>query len=166
MIEGERKPMRGDIIYSRNATVGAAALVTTTARFCMGQDVCLIRSKVQVSKYVLYLFRSSALMEQVESLMIGSTFRRINVGQIKSFWVCVPPNREQRAIADYLDRETIRIDRMVAMVEEAIERLQEYRTALITAAVTGKIDVRNICHSGANRNPGVEEGDGYRPPPV
>ena len=142
MIEGERKPRLGDIIYSRNATVGAAALVTTTARFCMGQDVCLIRSKVQVPKYVLYLFRSAALTEQVESLMIGSTFRRINVGQIKSFWVCVPPKGEQRAIADYLDRETNKIDRMVAKVEEAIERLWEYRTALITAAVTGKIDVR------------------------
>ena len=53
-----------------------------------------------------------------------------------------PPLPEQHAIADYLDRETAKIDRMVAKVEAAIERLQEYRTALITAAVTGKIDVR------------------------
>ena len=42
----------------------------------------------------------------------------------------------------FLDRETAKIDGMVAKVETAIERLQEYRTALITAAVTGKIDVR------------------------
>jgi type I restriction enzyme S subunit len=55
-----------------------------------------------------------------------------------------PPLLEQRAIADYLDRETTKIDRMVEKVEAAIERLQEYRTALITAAVTGKIDVREI----------------------
>ena len=41
----------------------------------------------------------------------------------------------------FLDRETARIDSLVAKVEQAIERLQEYRTALITAAVTGKIDV-------------------------
>jgi type I restriction enzyme S subunit len=53
-----------------------------------------------------------------------------------------PPLPEQRAIADHLDRETAKIDRLVAKVEEAVERLQEYRTALITAAVTGKIDVR------------------------
>ena len=52
------------------------------------------------------------------------------------------PLGEQQAIADFLDRETAKIDRMVAKVETAIERLQEYRTALITAAVTGKIDVR------------------------
>jgi restriction endonuclease S subunit len=73
---------------------------------------------------------------------------------------------EQRVIADFLDRETLKIDRMVAKVEEAIERLQEYRTALITAAVTGKIDVRNVRHSGENRNPGDIEGDGHRPSSV
>jgi type I restriction enzyme, S subunit len=54
----------------------------------------------------------------------------------------IPPVPEQKAIADFLDLEKSKIDRMVAKVEAAIARLQEYRTALITAAVTGKIDVR------------------------
>ena len=49
---------------------------------------------------------------------------------------------EQVTIAAFLDRETAKIDGMVAKVDAAIERLQEYRTALITAAVTGKVDVR------------------------
>ncbi|NLG01963.1 MAG: restriction endonuclease subunit S, partial [Lentisphaerae bacterium] len=48
----------------------------------------------------------------------------------------------QAAIAAYLDAETAKLDTLVAKIEEAVERLQEYRTALITAAVTGKIDVR------------------------
>ena len=68
-------------------------------------------------------------------------------------------------IADYLDRETNKIDRMVAKVEEAIERLQEYRTALITAAVTGKIDVRGFRHTGESRYPEVGEEDGFRRSP-
>jgi len=54
----------------------------------------------------------------------------------------VPPSEEQQAIADFLDRETAKIDALIAKVREAIERLKEYRTALISAAVTGKIDVR------------------------
>ncbi len=54
----------------------------------------------------------------------------------------VPPLPEQAAIAAYLDEETAKLDALVGKVEEAVERLQEYRTALITAAVTGKIDVR------------------------
>jgi len=148
LIEGDRRPRVGNIIYSRNATVGDAALVTTKERFCMGQDVCLIRAPKHHPKYLLYLFRSAPLMEQVESLMIGSTFRRINVGQIHGFWICVPPLPEQTAIAAYLDEETAKLDALVAKVEAAVERLQEYRTALITAAVTGKIDVRNATVSG------------------
>jgi restriction endonuclease S subunit len=54
----------------------------------------------------------------------------------------VPPPVEQRAIAAFLDRETARLDALVAKVREAIDRLKELRTALISAAVTGKIDVR------------------------
>ena len=56
--------------------------------------------------------------------------------------LAAPPEPEQRAIAAFLDRETARIDALVAKVRDAIERLKEFRTALISAAVTGKIDVR------------------------
>ena len=55
---------------------------------------------------------------------------------------CSPPEPEQRAIAAFLDRETARIDALVTKVRDAIDRLKELRTALISAAVTGKIDVR------------------------
>ena len=56
--------------------------------------------------------------------------------------MAVPPRVEQRSIADFLDRETARIDALVLKVCAAVERLEELRTALISAAVTGKIDVR------------------------
>ena len=54
----------------------------------------------------------------------------------------LPPLAEQRTIAAFLNRETERIDALVAKNREIIERLQEYRKALITAAVTGKVDLR------------------------
>ena len=66
----------------------------------------------------------------------------LSVSQIGSLKIPVPSLVEQTAIATYLDRETSKIDRLVEKVEAAVGRLQEYRTALITAAVTGKIDVR------------------------
>lgn len=62
--------------------------------------------------------------------------------------LAVPPLPEQRAIAAYLDAETAKLDALSAKVETAIERLQEYRTALITAAVTGQVDVRASSHFG------------------
>ncbi len=121
----------------------------------MGQDVCLIRAPKHNAKFLLYLFRSAPLMQQVESLMIGSTFRRINVGQIHAFWICVPPLHEQAAIAAYLDEETAKLDALVGKVEVAVERLQEYRTALITAAVTSSdARVRRLNAGGVFRDYG------------
>jgi len=74
----------------------------------------------------------------------GAIMHGLNSSLVKSVLLIVPPLPEQRAIADYLDRETARIDALMGKVEEAMERLKEYRTALISAAVTGKIDVRAV----------------------
>ncbi|MFO1351560.1 MAG: restriction endonuclease subunit S, partial [Gammaproteobacteria bacterium] len=68
--------------------------------------------------------------------------QHFNIATAADLWVLQPPWAEQHAIATFLNHETAKIDVLVAKVETAIERLQEYRTALITAAVTGKIDVR------------------------
>jgi restriction endonuclease S subunit len=62
--------------------------------------------------------------------------------QIGDAVICHPPQPEQIAISTYLDTEMTKLDALVAKVDEAVERLQEYRSALITSAVTGKIDVR------------------------
>ena len=74
---------------------------------------------------------------------------KVNREKLAPCPLVIPPSGEQEAIVDYLDRETTKLDALVAKVREAIERLKEYRTALISAAVTGKIDVR-----GVSENPG------------
>ena len=76
--------------------------------------------------------------------------RRIGEISIGNQKLPLPLIAEQRAIADYLDQKTARIDALSERAETAIERLNEYRTALITATVTGKIDVRE---SGADEQP-------------
>jgi len=64
------------------------------------------------------------------------------VETIAGLQVSVPPVEDQRAIADFLDRAMETIDALIAKIREGIEKLKEYRIALISAAVTGKIDVR------------------------
>jgi type I restriction enzyme S subunit len=66
----------------------------------------------------------------------------MNLSDTAARAVALPSVHEQRSIANHLGSETAKIDKMIEKVEAAIEKLQEYRTALITAAVTGKIDVR------------------------
>ena len=67
---------------------------------------------------------------------------QLTVNQVSTNLFLLPSFPEQAAIVEFLDRETTKLDQMMAKVEAAISKLQEYRTALITAAVTGKIDVR------------------------
>ncbi len=75
-------------------------------------------------------------------LVTGAAQPKLTSDRLGSIRLPMPPPDEQAAIAAYLDEETAKLDALVGKVEEAVERLQEYRTALITAAVTGKIDVR------------------------
>jgi type I restriction enzyme, S subunit len=70
--------------------------------------------------------------------------RKMETETIKKFAFPVPPRDEQRAIARRLDEEMKRLDDLSLATESTIARLTEYRTALITAATTGKIDVRGV----------------------
>jgi len=78
----------------------------------------------------------------------------LSVSVISALKVPVPPFKEQNTIAAFLERETFKIDQLASKIEAAIDRLQEYRTALITAAVTGKIDVRAEAGGGARTHTG------------
>jgi len=145
LIEGGRRPLPGDLIFSRNATVGEVAQVSADhPRFAMGQDVVLLRklSSEYSSDYLQHVIRSPIIILQLANMMIGSTFKRINVEEIRSFVVPSPPFTEQAEIAAFLEREVERFDSLTAEANRASALLQERRSALISAAVTGKIDVR------------------------
>jgi type I restriction enzyme S subunit len=142
LIDGNRKPMRGDLIYCRNASVGACALVETDLDFAMGQDVCLIRSQKQNQRFLNYLLHSPFMDHQLELLLVGSTFKRINVAEIKGLTVVVPLREEQDAICEYLDANLSIYDTAIARTEREIALMQEYRTRLTADLVTGKLDVR------------------------
>lgn len=145
MTEGGRLPTRDDIIYSRNVSVGSAARVADEVSFCMGQDLCLIRPAHQVrSEFFEFSLNSNAVLGQIDSLTVGATFKRINVERIRNYWIPLPPDDEQHRITLYLKRNIAHLRRVTTAVEMAIQRLVEYRSALITNAVTGKIDVRDL----------------------
>ena len=147
LIEGGRKPKRGDLIYCRNASVGACALVETDIDFAMGQDVCLIRSQSQNQRFLNYLLHSPFMDHQLELLLVGSTFKRINISHIKALTTLVPPKPEQDAVCVFLDSELATFDTAINRLEREISLLREYRTRLVADVVTGKLDVRPAaCH--------------------
>lgn len=89
--------------------------------------------------YMLTNLTPLFLLNAIKSAVPG-----IDRNDIHEVTTAVPPLKEQTAIAEYLDTEASMLDSMLTRIEAAIERVLEYRTALITAAVTGKIDVRGV----------------------
>jgi type I restriction enzyme, S subunit len=135
-----REPHVGDLIFVRNASVGSLGLVVDDEPFAMGQDVCLV-SQAPVGRFLWYLLASEPVQSQLESLLEGSTIRRVNVEQIRSFIVCWPPVAEQEAIVRHLDIECGRIESLITHVQREENALVELREATVTDAVLGRIDV-------------------------
>jgi type I restriction enzyme S subunit len=140
LADAARRPRRGDIVYSRNASIGVAAYVDTDTPFCMGQDVCLITSRDQDQLYLTYALNTLGV-EQLQEQKIGSTFSRVNVAQIVELLIPTPPAPVQRALAKELDAANARHEAVTARLRQQIALLQEHRQALITAAVTGELEI-------------------------
>jgi type I restriction enzyme S subunit len=138
------KPKAGDILFTREAPAGEACIVPDQPPLCIGQRVVLFRTDPSRldSSFAIYSIYGGAARMFIEMHSLGSTVTHFNMSEIAMIPMLVPPLPEQAAIAAYLDLETAKLDALMGKVEAAVERLQEYRSALITAAVTGKIDVR------------------------
>ena len=142
-------PSCGDLLISRANTpdlVGDACVVNGDHPNRIIPDL-LYRLRLRPDTngdYVCWFLLSRSGRAQIECDARGSSGSMVKLGQghVRAWTIPFPPLPEQAAIAAYLDLETAKLDALVGKVEEAVERLQEYRTALITAAVTGKIDVR------------------------
>jgi type I restriction enzyme S subunit len=143
---GDRAPRAGDLLFIRNVSVGLVSVVTPDLpEFAIGQETVLLRRKSDVHPaFLRYALVGAEARHAIEGAMIGSTFRRINVSAIRSLPVPTPLIDEQRRIAAQLDQQTAKIDTLIAETERFIELSRERRAALITAAVTGQIDVRKM----------------------
>jgi type I restriction enzyme S subunit len=128
------------VVLSRDATVGRTAIMgvpmATSQHFAAW--VC---GPLLDPEYLWVLF-TDAMQPFFDSFQNGSTIRTIGMGDLKAFRIPLPPLDEQRRIVAHLDEETAKIDALIAESERLVELARERRAALITAAVTGQIDVR------------------------
>ena len=137
--EATKRAQEGDILLSVRAPVGAINIADQA--YGIGRGLCAIQPSQDLSgRFAYYLLFSGRLW--LHRIATGSTYDAVTASDVGSLPVILPSAREQTAIAAFLDRETAKIDALVAKIGEAIDRLREYRAALISAAVTGKIDVR------------------------
>lgn len=137
-------PRRNDIyIVKSGSTTGRVAIVDFDTEFNIWSPLAAIRCNDQLSHYrfIYHALASDYFQKQVQTRWSFGTQPNIGMNVIGNLLVALPPRREQQELADYIDSHAIHLDTLVTKIEQAIERLQEYRTALISAAVTGKVRV-------------------------
>jgi restriction endonuclease S subunit len=105
------------------------------------QDFAVWRCGQRIHNEFLYLVLLG-MKQELGRLMIGSTHKTIYMPDIEAFRTPLPSIAEQKAIVDHIDGETKRIDRLSKFTSSSITLLKERRSAFITAAVTGQIDLR------------------------
>jgi len=144
--EGERSRIRvGDILISITADLGSVCVAdTSVAGGYVSQHVCLSRPGAQVrsSRWLGYFVLCDAAKEQLLGSGYGGTKVQLSLEDIRELVTPIPPPDEQLEISRFLDERLYGFEILTTRAEAQVELLQERRTALISAAVTGKIDVR------------------------
>lgn len=145
--EAERSRIQpGDVLFSITADIGAVGVATSSlGEAYVNQHVALTRPNeaVVLPRWVAYWFLSAAGYSELQRPVYGGTKDGLSFHDLKELQIAVPPQDVQRDIVAILDEEIGKLDRGRHLIEAAVSRLREYRSALITAAVTGKIDVRD-----------------------
>ena len=136
----------GDILFARSgATFGKSFMYREQWGIACHAGY-LIRARLKLAEalpeFVSYFANSSVYWDWISSIFIQATIQNVSAEKYANLWMGVPDIQEQQKIAQFLDRETGKIDNLITKTRTSIDHLKEYRTALISAAVTGKIDVR------------------------
>ena len=136
----------GDLLISCVGTFGKIAIVPDDVEPGIINPRLIrlrVRSDVKAG-FLCEVLRSQVVFEQFAVLSRGGTMDVINIGTLSNIYVPCPPFEEQQRILSFLADSLMEIDSLVAEADATIALLKERRTALISAAVTGKIDVRHL----------------------
>ncbi len=138
----------GDLVYAIRGTIGdcepvpaeltGSNITQDVARVAIANGVC--------ASWARWALLTSAIREDLACGSLGAAVRGVNIFDLKRANIPTPPPKEQAEIAAFIDRETSKLEQLTAETQRAIDLLQERRTALISAAVTGQIDVRQTAN--------------------
>lgn len=136
----------GDVlIVQTGAGTGDVGLVSCNevGFNCHALIIVVSLKEVLSGAYLAAVLQSEYGHQKLESIQTGGMHPHLNCGNVKFVEIPLPPVAEQTAIIKFLETETSKFDALTAEAQRAIDLLQERRTALISAAVTGQIDVRH-----------------------
>lgn len=141
----------GDVLYGMSGSVGETGSLGNFAVVRDSDVPCqlnqrvgrfLVRKKELLLGFLVYLIQAPYFYDQILLQATGTAQFNVSGGQIESVLIALPPLEAQRLMVDFLDARCAEIDALQRKTEQALESLYEFRTAIVTSAVTGKIDVR------------------------
>jgi type I restriction enzyme, S subunit len=136
-----------DVVVARRGELGRSAVVTPESEgYLCGTGSAIVRLKVERMdpRYFQLVFSSRQSRDSLLQYSIGSTMDNLNSSTISALRIPIPPIGEQRDIVEFVAEQSNRVGVLIGNARKAIELLRERRAALISAAVTGKIDVRGL----------------------
>ncbi len=136
------KPETGDVLFTTEAPLGEIATIDRTG-IALAQRIIKFRNSIdELNNYYLsYWMQSSSFQFDLQSRATGSTALGLKASKIVELRCLLPPIDEQKAIVLYINQQLSRIDAVKDEVGRSVRHLNEYRSALITGAVTGQMEV-------------------------
>ncbi len=139
---------KGDVIITKDSETPDDIGVPTYVKDDLENVVCgyhltMIKPLSCRGEYIFRFIQSNRARRYFELESNGITRYGLGKASIENLLLPIPPDSEQRQIADFLNKKTQQIDELITTEQQKIERLKEYRQSLISETVTGKIDVRN-----------------------
>ena len=131
----------GDLLTVRVGAPGVTAVVPSECEGGNCASVMLVRKGEFNSDWLCFLMNTRVVRFQVEVVQYGAAQEQFNISHAVNFWLPQPPRAEQDAITEFLHTTTGRLDSLIGESARAVDLLHERRSALITSAVTGQIDV-------------------------
>lgn len=132
----------GDVIVSTVRTYLKAIAPITEDGLIVSTGFCVIRPNKSISsKYLEYFTKSDIFSDCVSSNSVGISYPAINASRLMNFYIIEPPEDEQKRIAEYLDQKCSKVDELISIKQQKIEKLNQYKKSLIYEYVTGKKEV-------------------------
>jgi len=136
-------PPVGSILFTREAPTGEVCLVPYDVPLCMGQRMMnIIPHEPSVTPFLFDFLTSDCLTRYIKSQSSGSTVTHLRVEQVYNIPIVIPPKDEQTEIDELVGKMKNQFFDLIEQAKSGVSLLQERRSALISAAVTGKIDAR------------------------
>ena len=137
------RPLSGDVLISKDGSVGRTAIVNTDRDFVVSSSLVIIRPKIEMitSEFLNFNLQSAFVQETLLMLMHGAGLRRVSVNKNANLPVLLPPIEEQKDIVKYLEKKCSDIEKDITKRRKIVEELFMYKKSIIFEVVTGKKEI-------------------------